>query len=118
VQFCYNSPPVKTKQRHLNFLNEQKINHATILLTGMPELQARPLGQQIGETLARVGAVLRFVLEALLTEVAFVAPWLFRVARAGSANAKQGLKRGYAVFPREFWLSLLLIAGTGLILTW
>ena len=57
-------------------------------------------------------------MEALLTEIAFVAPWLLNKVRTSSTDTKHAVRRGYAIFPKEFWLSLLLVAGTGLILAW
>jgi len=106
------------KKRHLEFLNQQKMNHAALLLTGMPELEGRPLSHWWAGFLGRFFSIVRRGFEQLLTEVAFVFPWMARVLRSGFVSLRLSFKRTSAIFPLEVWLSLGLFAGTGLLLVW
>ncbi len=106
------------KRRHLAFLADQRVQHAALLVSGMPELEGRPFRHWLSCQLGKIWSFFRYGIEHFLAALSFFLPWLWKAASSTTYQMKRDVRRGYRIFPVEFWLSICLIIATGLILSW
>lgn len=89
---------------------------ATILLTGLPELQPVPFGEWLEIRLAQIFNFLRYGFENVVEEIRFVTPLLFAAIIGMGRVSLRGARQLFHFFPAEYWAGGLLVLLTVVLL--